>query len=57
MSRSSVRLAFALAFSIPALPLAAADAGAKSTDAAWVKAMKAGDLEGVMRCYSPNAVV
>jgi len=59
MSRSAARLVCTLALSILALPCAAADApaGPKSVDAAWVKAMKANDLEGVMKCYAPNAVV
>lgn len=34
----------------------AADAGIKSLDAAWAKAMKANDLEGVMVLYAPDAV-
>ena len=39
-----------------ALPGIAADAGAKTVDAAWVKAMKANDLEAVLACYAPDAV-
>jgi len=34
----------------------AADSGAKSVDAAWVKAMKANDLEAVLACYASDAV-
>lgn len=35
----------------------AQDMGAKSLDTAWVKAMKANDLEAVMACYAPAAVM
>jgi len=34
----------------------AADIGAKSVDAAWMKAMKANDLEAVLACYASDAV-
>lgn len=30
--------------------------GAEAVDAAWVKAVKANDLEAVMACYAPDAV-
>jgi uncharacterized protein (TIGR02246 family) len=40
-----------------ALSVFAADMGAKSVDAAWMKAMKANDLEGVLACYASDAVV
>ena len=40
-----------------ALPGFAADKGAKAVDDAWVKAMKANDLEAVLACYAPDAVV
>jgi uncharacterized protein (TIGR02246 family) len=30
--------------------------GIKALDAAWMKAMKANDLDGVMACYAPDAV-
>jgi ketosteroid isomerase-like protein len=54
-----------LRFRVPALLLLlfacsssifAADAGAKTVDDAWVKAMKANNLEGVLACYAPDAV-
>lgn len=32
------------------------DPGPAALDAAWMKAFKAGDLEGVMACYAPDAV-
>ena len=35
----------------------AANHGAAVVDAAWVKAMKANDLEGVLKCYASDAVV
>ena len=34
-----------------------ATTGAGAVDAAWVKAFKANDLEAVMGCYAPDAVV
>ena len=39
-----------------ALPCQAADRGAKALDAAWVKAMKANNLDAVVKCYAPDAV-
>ena len=30
--------------------------GAQSVDAAWVKAMKANDLEAIMKCYASDAI-
>jgi uncharacterized protein (TIGR02246 family) len=39
-----------------ALPCHAADVGAHALDTAWVKAMKANDLEAIMKCYAPDAV-
>ena len=35
----------------------AADHGAAVVDAAWVKAMKANDLDGVLKCYASDAVL
>lgn len=59
MKKISVSAAFLLA--ALALPLACAAAsaeeGAKTVDARWVKAMKANDLEGVVGCYAPDAVL
>jgi uncharacterized protein (TIGR02246 family) len=40
-----------------ALSSFAADTGIKTLDTAWVKAMKANDLEAVMACYAPDAVL
>ena len=42
---------------VPPVFAAEAETGAKSVDAAWVKAIKANDLEGVLACYAPDAVV
>lgn len=39
-----------------ALPCSAADRGAQAVDAAWMKAMKANNLDAVMKCYVPDAV-
>ena len=39
-----------------ALPGVAADKGAGALDDAWMKAMKANDLEAVLACYAPDAV-
>jgi ketosteroid isomerase-like protein len=38
------------------LPVHAAETGAAWVDAAWVKAMKANDVDAVMKLYAPNAV-
>ena len=38
------------------LPCHAADRGAQAVDAAWVKAMKANNLDAVLKCYAPDAV-
>jgi len=34
----------------------AADSPARAVDAAWVKAMKANDVDAVMKCYAPDAI-
>jgi uncharacterized protein (TIGR02246 family) len=49
----------ALAFLIVAfaLPCRAAETGAQALDSQWVKAMKANDLEGVLKTYAPDAVL
>jgi ketosteroid isomerase-like protein len=44
-----------LAFSC-AVSAHAAESGAKLVDSSWAKAMKANDLEAVMKTYAPNAV-
>jgi ketosteroid isomerase-like protein len=36
---------------------AAQDAGAKGVDAAWVKAMKANNLDAILACYASDAVM
>jgi uncharacterized protein (TIGR02246 family) len=35
----------------------AQDEGHKTVDAAWLKAIKANDLEGLLACYAPDAVM
>ena len=52
--RISLLLLVILVFALPGL---AADIGAKSLDAAWMKAVKANDLEAVMACYASDAVL
>ena len=49
----------ALAFLIVAfsLPCRAAETGAQSVDSSWIKAMKANDLEAVLKTYAPRVVV
>jgi uncharacterized protein (TIGR02246 family) len=42
---------------LAAAPAAAEDAGSKSVDAAWAKGMKANDVEAVVACYAPDAVM
>jgi uncharacterized protein (TIGR02246 family) len=37
--------------------LMAQDGGIKATDAAWLKAIKANDLEALVACYAPDAVM
>ena len=39
------------------LPCLAAETGAQSLDSAWIKAMRANDLEAVLKNYAPDAVV
>ena len=49
----------ALAFLIVTFSLAgrAAETGAQAVDSSWLKAMKANDLEAVMKTYAADAVV
>ena len=55
--RYSFRTAvFALLMLVWALPCGAQEVGAKAVDAAWIKAMKANNIDAVMRCYAPDAV-
>ena len=35
----------------------AAESGAQIVDAAWIAAVKANDIEAVMKCYAPDAVM
>jgi len=39
-----------------ALPCGAAEMSPQAVDAAWVKAMKANDLDAIVKCYAPDAV-
>ena len=54
MTRSSLLVLFLLLAS----PLAvhAADPATTEVDAAWIKAMKANDIDAVMKCYAPDAI-
>jgi uncharacterized protein (TIGR02246 family) len=36
---------------------AAEESGTKAVDAAWMKAMKANDIDAVLACYAPDAVM
>ena len=47
-------LALALGFATAAM---AAEEGGKIVDAAWLKAIKANDLDAVLACYAPDAVL
>ena len=38
-------------------PSGAAEEGAKDVDAAWLKAVKANDVDAVVACYWPDAVM
>ena len=51
--RISALFLFLFAFALPGF---AADKGARALDDAWMKAMKANDLEAVLACYAPDAV-
>ena len=46
---------FALLPSLASFASAAAETGAQAVDNAWVKAMKANDLEAVLKTYAPDA--
>ena len=54
MTRSSLFAALVLLAS--ALAVHAADAPTKEVDAAWMAAMKANDVDAVMKCYAPDAI-
>jgi len=49
-------IAFTLLLVVCALPCRAVEMSPQAIDTAWVKAMKAGDLKAVMKCYAPGAV-
>ena len=42
--------------SVPTSAFAQDSGGARTVDAAWIKAMKANDIDGIVRCYAPDAV-
>ncbi len=47
-----------LVFAMALAPLGAlAQDGVKSVDAAWLKGMKANDLEAIVACYAPDAMM
>jgi ketosteroid isomerase-like protein len=56
-----IRLRFVplvLTFALAGASMAVAqEGGAKDVDAAWVKAMKANDVEALVACYAPDAVM
>lgn len=35
----------------------AGEAGAEAVDASWAKAVRAGDVEAIVKCYAPDAVL
>jgi uncharacterized protein (TIGR02246 family) len=49
-------LVFAAAIGLASTAVAQ-DMGAKTVDAAWVKAMKANDLDAIVACYASDAVM
>ena len=51
--RITARACLIVTFSLPCL---AAETGAQSVDSSWIKAMKANDLEAVLKTYAPDAV-
>ena len=54
MTRTSLFAALVLLAS--ALAVHAADSPTKEVDAAWINAMKANDVDAVMKCYAPDAI-
>lgn len=47
-----------LVFAMALAPLAAvAEEGSKAVDEAWLKGMKANDIEAIVACYAPDAVL
>ena len=55
------RSAFAVVLLLVALVVTAranaADSGAQIVDAAWISAIKANDIDAVMKCYAPDAIM
>ena len=51
-----LRTAMSLGLLAVAVPVVAGEHGAQFVDQAWVKAMKANDLEAIMALYAPDAV-
>ncbi|HEV8143813.1 MAG TPA: nuclear transport factor 2 family protein [Methylomirabilota bacterium] len=55
------RSAFAVVLLLVALTVTvranAADTGAQIVDAAWISAIKANDIDAVMKCYAPDAIM
>jgi uncharacterized protein (TIGR02246 family) len=55
------RSAFAVVLLLVALMVTAranaADSGAQIVDAAWISAIKANDIDAVMKCYAPDAIM
>ncbi len=52
-----VGASLACALLLAPLAATAADAGAAALDAAWAKAAKANDVEGLVACYATDAVL
>jgi ketosteroid isomerase-like protein len=59
MRKISVSAAFLFAtLALPfACAVALAEEGAKSVDARWLKAVKANDVDALVECYAPDAVM
>ena len=53
---NALRMAMGLGLLALAVPVVAAEHGAQMVDQAWVKAMKANDLEATLALYAPDAV-
>jgi uncharacterized protein (TIGR02246 family) len=51
------RLALLAAALLLAMPVFPADLGPEAVDQAWLKAANANDLEGLLACYAPDAVM
>ena len=55
--RSVLAVVLLLVVLVAAARSHAAESGAQIVDAAWIAAVKANDIDAVMKCYAPDAVM